>query len=248
VLGLPTTTVPTRRWYYFIPAAGEPRGVVHRIERHILGGLPGDRIAYSSWGEQVEALRRIAGGGGRVAMQYSPCAPSPTCPTWMAAPSSWLRSLGVEVASSAELIQHFEARWTPAALETHLEAGRRADRVRAAASSSFASAPETASRSRKSRSRTSCSRVRQGRHVHRRRTHRGVQCQLLKSHYEPTAQVTSPIRSGDWVLLDMWCKLDQPGAVYYDITWTAWCGDQPPDRIARCSGSSPRRATRPSSA
>ena len=67
VLGLPTTTVPTRRWYYMIPAQGEPVGMEHRIERNMLRDLPGERIAYSSWTEQVAALRRLIAGMRRVA-------------------------------------------------------------------------------------------------------------------------------------------------------------------------------------
>jgi Xaa-Pro aminopeptidase len=237
VLGLPTTTVPTRRWYYFIPATGEPRGMEHRIERNMLRDLPGDRIPYSSWGEQVEALRQLTGGRGRVAMQYSPLCAIPYVSNVDGGTIELVRSVGLEVVSSAELIQHFEARWTPEALETHVEAGRRADRVRAAAFQFI-----------------------------RERTRNGVPLQEIEvkkfviegfaqagmctsdgpivgcnansanPHYEPTEEVTSPIRSGDWVLLDMWCKLDRPGAVYYDITWTAWCGDHPPDKIREVFG------------
>ena len=122
VLGLPTTTVPTRRWYYFIPATGEPRGMEHRIERHMLRDLPGDRIPYSSWSEQVEALRKITGGRGRVAMQYSPLCAIPYVSNVDGGTIELVRSVGLDVVSSAELIQHFEARWTPEALESHLEA------------------------------------------------------------------------------------------------------------------------------
>src|SRR3954462_8610849 len=71
ILGLPPAS-PSRRWYYMIPATGEPAGMVHRIERSQLGTLPGERIEYSSWTEQVEALRRLISGMKRVAMQYSP--------------------------------------------------------------------------------------------------------------------------------------------------------------------------------
>src|SRR5439155_8032413 len=39
------------------------------------------------------------------------------------------------------------------------------------------------------------------------------------------------IRKGDAVLIDMWAKLDRPGAVYYDITWTGYCGPTAPDEI-----------------
>jgi Xaa-Pro aminopeptidase len=130
------------------------------------------------------------------------------------------------------LIQTFEARWTPEALETHLEAGRRVDRVRAEA---FALIHE---------------RTRNGsllREVDVKKFVRdsfakaglvtdhgpivGANANASNPHYEPTEEATAPIRSGDFVLLDMWAKLDRPDAVYYDITWTAFCGDTPSDRM-----------------
>jgi len=237
ILGLPTTTVPTRRWYYFIPASGEPRGMEHRIERKMLRDLPGDRIPYSSWGEQVEALRRITGGRGRVAMQYSPMCAVPYVSNVDGGTLELVRSVGVEVVSSAELVQHFEARWTPEALELHLEAGRRADLVRAAA---FQLIHE------RTRNQVPLQEVEVKNFVLEGFAKAGmftgdgpiVGCNVNSSnpHYEPTEEVTSPIRSGDWVLLDMWCKIDRPEAPYYDITWTAYCGDNPPDKIREVFG------------
>ena len=237
VLGLSTTPVPTRRWYYFIPATGEPRGMEHRIERKMLGDLPGDRIPYSSWGEQVDALRKITGGHGKVAMQYSPMCAVPYVSNVDGGTVELVRSVGVDVVSSAELIQHFEARWSPEALEMHLEAGRRCDKVRAAA---FALIRE------RTRNRVPLQEVEVKNLVREGFTKAGlftdhgpiVGCNANASnpHYEPTAESTCPIQPGDWVLLDMWCKLDQPGAPYYDITWTAYCGEHPPDKIREVFG------------
>jgi Xaa-Pro aminopeptidase len=143
-----------------------------------------------------------------------------------------VRSLGLEVVSSAELIQAFEARWTPEALEMHLEAGRRVDRVRAEA---FALIRE---------------RTRNGAPLQEIDVKRfvlesfakagmvtdhgpivGVNANASNPHYEPTKEATAPIRRGDFVLLDMWAKLDRADAVYYDITWTAFCGDSPSDAM-----------------
>ena len=118
VLGLPAAS-PTRRWYYMIPAVGEPQGMVHRIERDSLGKLPGARISYSSWTEQVDALRRLTAGIKRVAMQFSPMCAIPYVSMVDGGTVDLIRSLGVEVVSSAELIQTFEARWTPEARDSH---------------------------------------------------------------------------------------------------------------------------------
>ena len=133
ILGLTPGKGPTRRWYYMIPAEGEPMGMEHRIERNQLAGLPGGRIAYSSWPEQVAALGKLTAGMKRVAMAYSPMCAVPYVAVVDAGTVELVRSQGVDVVSAAELIQIFEARWTPAALESHLEAGRRVDKVRAAA-------------------------------------------------------------------------------------------------------------------
>jgi Xaa-Pro aminopeptidase len=233
VLGIPPAA-PTRRWYYLIPAEGAPLGLVHRIERGVLGALPGERIPYSRWTEQVEGLRRLTAGLRRVAMQYSPLCAIPYVALVDAGTVELVRSLGVEVATSAELIQAFEARWTPEALESHLEAGRRVDRVRAEA---FALIHE------RTRNRAPLQEIDVKRFVLDGFAKAGMitdhgpivgaNANAANPHYEPTEETTAPIRPGDWVLLDMWAKLDRPGAVYYDITWTAFCGDNPPEEMRR---------------
>jgi Xaa-Pro aminopeptidase len=225
VLGFTPPRTPTRRWYYLIPAEGEPRGLEHRIERNMTGPLPGEKIPYSSWTEQVEGLRRITAGLGRVAMQYSPMCAIPYVSMVDGGTVELVRSVGVDVFTSAELIQYFEARWSPEALESHLEAGRRVDRVRA---EGFNLIRE---------------RTRNGAPVSELEVKRlirdgfakaglitdhgpivGANANASNPHYEPNEQMNSPIRPGDWVLIDMWAKLDQPDAVYYDITWTGFCG------------------------
>jgi Xaa-Pro aminopeptidase len=204
----------------------------HRIERGQLGSLPGERIPYSTWAEQRAALAKLLAGRHRVAMQYSPMCAVPYVSNVDAGTVELVRSLGVEVASSAELIQVFEARWTPEQMETHFEAGRRVDKVRAAA---FQLIRE------RTRNGAPLQEVEVQNFVRDEFTRAGmvtdhgpiVGCNANASnpHYEPSQSVTSPIHAGDWVLLDMWAKLDQPDAVYYDITWTAFCGDNPTDEM-----------------
>jgi Xaa-Pro aminopeptidase len=221
-----------------IPATGEPKGMEHRIERNQLAGLPGEKIAYSSWTEQLAALGRLTAGMKRVAMAYSPMCAVPYVAIVDAGTVELVRSLGVEVVTAAELIQIFEARWTPAALETHLEAGRRVDKVRAAAFELIRQRTRNGAPLQEVEVKDF---VRQGFADAGLITDSGpiVGCNANASnpHYEPSAEVTSPIGTGDWVLLDMWAKLDrpldQPGAVYYDITWTAFCGDTPSDEMRR---------------
>ncbi|MGI0081532.1 MAG: M24 family metallopeptidase, partial [Nitrososphaerales archaeon] len=120
VLGI-APVMCTRRWYYLIPASDEPAKLVHRIEAGNLDGLPGTKREYSSWQEQRENLRAMLAGSKRLAMQYSALNDIPYIGLVDAGTVELVRSLGVEVVSSADLVQLFEARWTPAALESHLE-------------------------------------------------------------------------------------------------------------------------------
>ena len=232
VLGLSGARMATRRWYYFIPAQGEPAGLEHRIERGMLASLPGEKTPYSSWSEQIAGLRKLLSGRRRVAMQYSPQCAIPYVSMVDAGTVELVRSVGAEVVSSAELIQSFEARWSPEGLKTHLEAGRRVDRVRAAAFDLIRQ------------------RTRNGAPLQEFEVKRfvldgfakaglatdhgpivGVNGNASNPHYEPSETETAPIHRGDFVLLDMWAKLDRPDAVYYDITWTGFCGDQPSDSM-----------------
>jgi Xaa-Pro dipeptidase len=227
----------TRRWYYWIPAIGEPRGLVHRIESGMLDAVPGEKVRYSSWSEQVGGLGTLLGGARRVAMQYSPMCAIPYVAMVDAGTVELVRSLGVEVVSSAELIQHFEARWSPAALESHLEAGRRVDRVRALAFDMIRQITRGGGVVEEFAVKQF---VRDGFVKEGLFTDHGpivgVNANASNPHYEPTAEVTSPIRSGDLVLLDMWAKLETPGAVYYDITWTGFCGDRPSEAMLNVFG------------
>src|SRR6185437_13696760 len=113
-----------RRWYYFIPAAGEPRKLVHRIESRSLDGLPGSKDIYSSWTDQQGKLHAMLSGCARVAMQYSRNCAIPYVSMVDGGTIELVRSSGTEVVSSADLIQLFEARWTDEQFEMHLEAGR----------------------------------------------------------------------------------------------------------------------------
>ncbi|HKW96965.1 MAG TPA: M24 family metallopeptidase [Bryobacteraceae bacterium] len=234
VLGFSPASHVTRRWYYFIPAKGEPKGLVHRIESGMLDATPGEKIRYASWTEQVDGLRRLIGNARRVAMQYSPECAIPYVAMVDAGTVELVRGLGVKVMTSAELIQHFEARWNQAALDSHLEAGRRVDRVRADA---FKLIGE------RLRAGGAVEEVEVKNFVRERFAREGLftdhgpivgaNANASNPHYEPTEAVTEKIHSGDFVLMDMWAKLDQPGSVYYDITWTAYCGREAPAEIRK---------------
>ncbi len=229
ILKLNPKHVATRRWYYFIPAQGEPQGLVHAIEPGVLAGLPGDIRKYSSWTAQLEGLQRLLAGCHKIAMQYSPNCAIPYVSLVDGGTLELVRSAGVQIASSANLVQLFEARWSAEQLEMHLEAGRRVDRVRAEAFRKIAvdlAVNQIITEWDVNRF------IREGFEAAGLLTDHGpivaVNANMSNPHYEPEAQGSREIRKGDAVLIDMWAKLDQPSAVFYDITWTGYCGATPP--------------------
>lgn len=227
VLGLKGGHV-TRRWYYWIPANGVPRGLVHRIESGSLDGLPGDKVAYSTWREQREGVRAMLDGARRVAMQYSPLCAIPYVANVDAGTIDLVRSFGAEVVSSAELIQLFEARWTPAMLEMHLEAGRKTDQVRREA---FELVRTTHAKNgvitEYAVQQFVLRRFAEAGLVTNHPPIVGANANASNPHYCPTEAACSEIRRGDLLLLDLWSKLNHPDAVYYDVTWMAFCGGEP---------------------
>ena len=237
VLGLPAGRTATRRWYYLIPASGEPRGLVHGIEPFALDGLPGAISKYSSWTAQTEGLGRLLAGQRRIAMQYSPDCAIPYVAMVDAGTVELVRKAGVEVVSSADLVQQFEARWTAANLESHLEAGRKVDAIRRDAFRLVGDklrAGETITEfavKQFIRERFAASGL-----VTDHGPIVGANENSSNPHYEPQSGATREIRRGDWLLIDMWAKADSPEGVYYDITWTGFCGAEPPAEIANVFG------------
>ncbi len=232
VLRFEPPRTPTRRWYYLIPSGGEPRGLVHRIESGILEALPGSKRQYASWKEQAGGVAELLAGCHRVAMQYSPNCSIPYVSMADAGTVELVRSAGVEVASSANLLQHFEARWSPEQLESHLEAGRRVDGIRRAA---FGRIRERL-RSGEAASEWEIKRfILEQFQAQGLETGHGpivaVNAHAADPHYEPDASRHSAIRPGDLVLIDLWAKLKAPNSVYYDITWTGYCGPEPPSAM-----------------
>ena len=237
VLGLPAGRTATRRWYYLIPASGEPRGLVHGIEPFALDGLPGAISKYSSWTAQTEGLGRLLAGQRRIAMQYSPDCAIPYVAMVDAGTVELVRKSGVEVVSSADLVQQFEARWTAANLESHLEAGRKVDAIRRDAFRLVGDklrAGETITEfavKQFIRERFAASGL-----VTDHGPIVGANENSSNPHYEPQSGATREIHRGDWLLIDMWAKADSPDGVYYDITWTGFCGAEPPAEIANVFG------------
>ena len=231
ILGLPEGAHVTRRWYYLVPATGEPRKLVHRIEAGRLETLPGATARYSSWQELGAGLETLLDGTTRLAMQYSPGNAIMYVSLVDAGTIEAVRALGKEVVSSADLVSQFEAVLSEEQIATHFEAGSRIDAILDEAWR------EIARRVRSGQGADEFGVVTWFGEAMRREglvwdhgPNVSVGANSADSHYEPTAASSQPIHQGDFVLIDIWGRMDRPASCFYDITWTGIVGREPTER------------------
>jgi Xaa-Pro aminopeptidase len=231
--------IATRRWFYFIPQAGEPTRIVHSIERDVIDHLPGKKLIYLPWQQLHSHLKTtLIDSTGKpnpkIAMQYSPEATIPYLSRVDAGTIELLRSFGVEVVSSANLVQSFESAWGEDQLAMHDEAAR-------GLYESVNLAFNEIGKRIKAGTPTTEYDIQQ--YILNCFTERGmfskdppivaVNANSAMPHYGPTQEHHSPIKKGDFVLIDLWAKMDRPNAVYADITWTSFVGEKAPDEVTK---------------
>jgi Xaa-Pro dipeptidase len=236
VLGL-KDCLAKRRWFYFIPAKGSPRKLVHRIESFTLDTLPGEKMQYAAREEMEKNLPKLLGRAKNVAMQYSPKNAIPQISLVDAGTVELIRGLKRKVVSSANLIQLFEAAWSAEQHQSHIAAGRLVDRITRAA---FEHAAILV------RSKTAFSEYDLQQWMAAQFRENGLTADSDPivavgphsgdPHYEPKQNGSSQIREGDLLLLDVWGKLAQPDSVYYDITWMGYLGAKVPEKYAKIFG------------
>ena len=232
ILGI--TAMAKRRWFYLIPAKGEPRKLVHRIEAKTLDTLPGRKLEYAALEELQKGMVRLLSGTRILAMQYSPKNNVPQLSLVDAGTVEWIRSLKKKVVSSADLIQKFEATWSPAQLESHQEAGKIIDRVtRDAFTRAGALVRERQSITEYDLQQWMADQFRAQGVCADSAPVVAVGPNSSDSHYSPAATGSLPIKEGSFLLLDVWGKLEKPDSVYYDITWTGYFGHTVPEKYAK---------------
>ena len=235
ILGLDPKAHITRRWYYYIPANGDPRKLVHRIEKFRLDTLPGAKGQYSSWQELAAGLEAMLFDARRIAMQYSPNNAIMYVSMVDAGTVEFLRSIGKEIVSSANLVSHFEAVLSEDQIASHSVAQAAIDRILAEAWR------EMGRRLRPHQggvgTLTEYDMVQWLSEAMRRENliwengpNVSANANSSDSHYEPTAEHSSPIKEDDFILIDIWGQLDTPTSVLYDITWTGVVGREPTER------------------
>jgi Xaa-Pro aminopeptidase len=228
ILGLSEGLHITRRWFYFVPATGEPRKLVHRIESLRLDPLPGKAQLYSSWQELEDGLRKMLNGAERIAMQYSPRNAIMYVSMVDAGTIEVLREMGKTIVSSADLVSRFEAVLTPEQEKSHYEAQGKIDAIL------DAGFREIGRRVRSGAGTTEYAMVEWFQHamadtglVWEHGPNVSVNANSANSHYEPTAEAHAPIRSGDFLLIDIWARPNREDVTFYDITWTGVVDREP---------------------
>jgi len=231
LLGLAGDHLVTRRCYYLVPKSGEPRKLVHDLEPAMLDHVPGVKSRYLTWQEHREAVGALVQGIGRLAVQYSPDGALPSVSRLDVGTADLLRAAGCELVSSAELVQRFAATWSQEQLEGHRRANRELHRIVLAAFDRvrgvFAVGEEIDEYA-----------VQQL--ILAQFDAAGLICEsppivavdahAADPHYQPGPVGSSPIRRGNFLLIDLFAKEKAPGSVYADITWTGVCAASPEDR------------------
>jgi Xaa-Pro dipeptidase len=231
VLGLPQDLMVTRRWYYLIPAEGEPVKLVHKIESGHLDSLPGKKLQYAGWQELFDQSKLLLAPYRDIAMQYSPNNLVFTVSMVDAGTVELIRGLGKNVVSAADLVAEFEATWTEEQIRSHFAARDAIDAITAEAFAEVGRRVRRGGTTEHAMQQWLLEAFRRENLVTDDPPVVAVNMNSANPHYAPSADSSAPIREGDFVLLDIWGKQDKPGAVYYDITWTGFVGKTPSDRM-----------------
>ena len=234
ILSLPPHIMCTRRYYYFIPSQGEPRKLVHRIEEWNLDTLPGDKTVYLSWQSLQEGLKKILIGTKIVAMEYSPSCAIPYVATVDAGTIELVKSIGVQLVSSANLIQRFESTWNNEQRDGCFESAKHLRQIVDVAFG-FIRAKLQSANPVTEFDVQQCMLAEFEKHglTSGDAPNCSVNANAANPHYEPTKDIFTEIKKGDIVLLDLWAKKKVPRSVYADITWMGYAGESVPDEYEK---------------
>ena len=231
VLGLNPEHILSRRWFYFVPAKGEPKKLVHRIESGALDAYPGSKSIYLRWQELEAGVAELVKGAKRVAMEYVPRNANPYVSRVDAGTVELVRSFGVEVVPSGDLVQWFEACWDAEQEKTHFDA---AVHTRSAYDAAFGFIRDSIRVGKSIRESDVIKVILDHFERHGMETDHppivAVNAHSGDPHYATTPESNAPIREGDFVLVDLWAKLKKPRAVYSDLTRVAFAGKTVPAR------------------
>jgi Xaa-Pro aminopeptidase len=234
IVGFRDDQMGSRRWLYFVPAKGEPRKLVHRIESGALDHVPGSKTVYLRWQELEAGVQKLVQGAKRVAMEYSPRNANPYVSRVDAGTVELVRSYGVEVVSSGDLIQQFEATWDDEQIEMHLAAARVTD---AAYAKAWRFIAEEVRRGKSPKETEVQALIMRHFKENGLTTYHppivAVNEHSGDPHFDTSPATDVPIREGDFVLIDLWAKLDKPRSVYSDLTRVGYVGKTVPEKYEK---------------
>jgi len=234
MLGLSREGATTRRWFCFVPARGPVRTLVSAVEAHRLDSLEAQTTIYRSHAQMVDGIRTILANARRIAMNYSPRAAIPYVSRVDAGTLELVRALGVEVVSSADLVQRFEARLTAEQLSGHRRAGIALGAIVKATFAEIARRVRDGNRPTEFEiQRFMMERIDAAGLITAEPPIVAVNAHSADPHFGPTIKNCAPIGPGDFVLLDLWARERGEDSVYADITWTGFVGSSVPDEHAR---------------
>jgi Xaa-Pro dipeptidase len=231
ILGLSASLMVTRRWFYLIPAQGEPVKLVHKIEAGHLDSLPGRKQEYATWQELFDGIKAMLKDHRDIAMQYSPNNLVFYISLVDGGTIELIRGLGKNVLSSGDLVAQFEATWTEDQIKTHFAARDAVDAITAAAFQEIGQRVRHGGTTEYKIQQWFMEAFARENLVTDDPPIVSVNANSGNPHYEPHTDKSAPIREGDFVLLDVWAKKNTPDAVYYDITWTGFVGKAPSERM-----------------
>jgi Xaa-Pro dipeptidase len=234
VVELPENLFLSRRWFYFVPAKGEPRKLVHRIEAGALDHLPGNKQVYLRWQELEAGVAALTKGCHKIAMEYVPRNANPYVSRVDAGTVELVRGNGVEIEPSGDLVQLFEACWDDGQWQTHLDAAKL---TRAAYDVAFKFIADRVKRDGSVRETEVQKCIMDYFAANRLVTDHppivGANAHSGDPHFAPGPEHDTAIQRGDFVLIDLWAKLDKPRAVYSDLTWTCFVGETVPEKYEK---------------
>ena len=234
ILGLSPHAMASRRWFYFLPAEGEPVKLAHNVEPRMLDALPGRQEHYTAWKELHAKLKAMVAGSKKIAMQYSPENNIPYIGLVDAGTIELIRSFGPEIVTSADLVQQFEAAVGEEGYRSHAWAGDRVQKIKDETFEEMAKAL---------RDHRKVTEFELKERIVRRFEEEGLTCEgespivgfnehPADPHFEPTEANAKTLKEGDTILLDLWARRVEPIGIYYDITWCAFAGKTPPAKYA----------------
>ncbi len=234
ILDLGEQPLTSRRFLYWIPAVGTPLKIVHRIEDSALDHLPGEKRIYLKWQEFEAAIREAVSGQSPVAMEYSPGNGNPYISKVDAGTIELVRSFGTTVVSSGNLIQLFESTWDDEQEAMHFAAAKVTDAAYGVAWQFIADEVERTGGVEEVAVQQA---IMDHFHRHGLTTYsppivaRGPHSAM--PHYETGHGDDTCIVKDDFVLVDLWAKLNQPRAVYSDLTRTGFVGTTVPEKYTQ---------------